>query len=386
MTGRVTPRARSLRTSPGRTRVFDSLRDDENAGVTSARNEAWRQARAPYVAVLDSDDVALPERLSRQVEYLDAHPSVAAVGGAVITVDSRGRRFATRHFATSDSAIRSTLERKSPLAHPAVLLRRSALEEVGGYRLDRAEDYDLWLRLSERWNLANLAAPVTLYRLHPRQMSVRTLESQTWGRLVAQVAARDRRAGRRDPLEGVEVVDPRLLSELRVDPAEVATAVENDRLHWASLLAALGYEETATELLGRVPHHPRRGSGERLRSGNRPPTCGTESELRKAPRRRPARAARSTVRASLHLAAPDHEADQGLLNFAACHGSSGSGEPYQPRLRAREASGALVPTPARKMNGDPVAILAVIHQPCPSVVLSSSPSSAPNVRTGRNRL
>ncbi len=222
---------------------------DENAGVTSARNEAWRQARAPYIAVLDSDDVALPERLSRQVEYLDAHPSVAAVGGAVITVDSRGRRFATTRFATSDSAIRSTLERRSPLAHPAVLLRRSALEGVGGYRLDRAEDYDLWLRLSERWNLANLAAPVILYRLHPNQMSVRTLESQTWGRLVAQIAARDRRAGRQDPLEGVEVVEPGLLSELRIDPAEVAAAVENDRLHWASLLAALGHEESATELL-----------------------------------------------------------------------------------------------------------------------------------------
>jgi glycosyltransferase involved in cell wall biosynthesis len=58
---------------------------DENEGVTSARNDAWRGARAPYIAVLDSDDVALPDRLARQVEYLDARPSVAAVGGAVVT-------------------------------------------------------------------------------------------------------------------------------------------------------------------------------------------------------------------------------------------------------------------------------------------------------------
>ena len=161
----------------------------------------------------------------------------------MITLDSRDRRIATVRFATSDSGIRSTLERQSPLAHPAVLLRRSALEAVGGYRLDRAEDYDLWLRLSERWNLANLAAPVTLYRLHPGQMSVRTLESQTWGRLAAQVAARDRRAGRRDPLKGVSVVEPGLLSDLGIDPAEVAAAVESDRLHWASLMATLGYHE-----------------------------------------------------------------------------------------------------------------------------------------------
>ncbi len=222
---------------------------DRNEGVTSARNEAWGQARAPYIAILDSDDVALADRLTRQVEFMDAHPSVAAVGGSIVTLDSRGRRFATRRFATSDRGIRSTLERQSALAHPAVLLRRSALEAVGGYRLDRAEDYDLWLRLSEHWELANLAAPVTLYRLHPGQMSVQTLEGQTWGRLAARVAARDRRAGRRDPLEGITAIEPTLLRELRIDPAEVAAAVESDRLHWASTMAALGYREAATKLL-----------------------------------------------------------------------------------------------------------------------------------------
>jgi hypothetical protein len=233
---------------------------DGNEGVTSALNEGWRQAAAPYIARLDSDDVALPARLARQLEYLEAQSSVAAVGGAVIWLDGDGRRLATKRFATSDRGIRATLETQSPLAHPAALLRRTALEAVGGYRLDQAEDYDLWLRLSERWRLANLAVPVTLYRLHPAQISVQTLERQTWGRLAVQVAARDRRSGRPDPLDGVAVIERTVLDELRIDPDEVAAAVEADRLHWAALMAAIGYQETARELLEGCSPDPRLAS------------------------------------------------------------------------------------------------------------------------------
>lgn len=234
--------------------------NDENLGVAPARNQAWREARAPFVAVLDSDDVALPDRLSRQVEFLDAHPSVAAVGGAVIAIDGSGRHGSLIRFPTSNSAIRSTLRRHNCLAHPTVLMRRSALVAVDGYRLDRAEDYDLWLRLSERWMLANLSEPVTLYRQHPGQMTVRTLEGQTLGRLAAMGAARERRAGRRDPLEGVAEVTPELLIRLHSNPDTVAGAVESDRLYWAAILASLGYRAASDEILARSPL----GSGDRM--------------------------------------------------------------------------------------------------------------------------
>jgi hypothetical protein len=238
------------------------MTNENNLGVRASLNRACQAARAPYIARLDSDDVALPNRLLRQVEFLDAHPSVAAVGGAMITIDAAGRRGSTVLFATADKGIRSTLKRRNCMAHPTVLIRRSALEDAGGYRLDQAEDYDLWLRLSERWELANLAEPVTLYRQHPGQVSFRNIEKQAQARLAVLAAARVRRAGGSDPLDGVHELTPALLERLKIDHAELLRAVVADCLEWAATLEELGHHAESAELV----EHASRTLGERTAS------------------------------------------------------------------------------------------------------------------------
>jgi hypothetical protein len=221
-----------------------------NLGVRAAANQAWQAARAPYVARLDADDVALPDRLRRQVGFLDDHPSVAVVGGAMILIDAAGRPGPTVSFATKDTGIRATLGRRNCLANPTVLMRRSALESVGGYRLNHAQDYDLWLRLSERFELANLDEPVTLYRQHPGQLSARGIEHQTRGRIVALASASARRSGLPDPLEGVGELTPELLTRLGVREDQVAREFERDRVDRAATLASLGYRTEAVTILG----------------------------------------------------------------------------------------------------------------------------------------
>src|SRR5438105_8081109 len=123
------------------------LANETNEGISASLNRAWCEARSEYITIAHADDVSLPNRLAWQVDLLDARASIAAVGGAMILIDAEGRRVSIAGVPTSSRAIRATLLRHNCLNHSSVMLRRSALEKVRGYRFDLVEDYDLWLRL-----------------------------------------------------------------------------------------------------------------------------------------------------------------------------------------------------------------------------------------------
>lgn len=221
----------------------------EQAGLTPALNRGWRLARAPYIARMDGDDVALPDRLERQVVFLDGHPRVGVVGGAFVVLTELGERLGTITYSTADRELRRDLQRYNCIPHPTAMIRREALERVGGYRLERAEDYDLWLRIAEDWEIANLPEPVLLYRHHPRQYSVAHLDRQAAGALAARAAARLRADGLDDPIPSGGQITPSLLRQLGIDDAAVERAVLADGLQWASILAETGSEDEAVELL-----------------------------------------------------------------------------------------------------------------------------------------
>jgi hypothetical protein len=230
------------------------LVNEQNLGMSATLNRGWREARASLIARLDADDVALPNRLSRQADFLDAHPAVAAVGGAAITIDATGRRIAVKRYPTSGRAIRSMLLWHNCLAHSSVTMRRAALEAVGGYRLRCAEDYDLWLRFSERFGLANLREPVILQRFHLQQQSLRILEQDAREARAVCAAARARRASGVDPLAGVHELTPQMLDRLEVDEAEVAAAIERELLLRAATLVDVGHAAEAKQLVERASH------------------------------------------------------------------------------------------------------------------------------------
>jgi hypothetical protein len=271
------------------------IANEVNLGLRVALNLGCKQARAPYIARLDADDVALPGRLGRQVEFLDAHPAVAVVGGALIRIDTAGRRGATMRFPTSNHGIKATLRRHSCLSHTAVAIRRSALEQVGGYRLDHAEDLDLWLRLADRWELANLAEPVALYREHPGQTTFATLEAQSKATLAILAAARARRDGHDDPLDGTHQLAPELFDRLGISLMQIAAQVERDCLERAAGYELLGHHTEASELLV----HARRTLGARTER-----TFAAAVALKRADARlsagHPSAAAKAFVQALLH--------------------------------------------------------------------------------------
>jgi hypothetical protein len=176
------------------------------AGLVAALNYGLGQARAALVARMDADDVALPERLARQVAFLDASPVVALVGAQVAFIDASGAPTGERsHFPTAPEEVAAALTtRGCVIRHPTIVARKAALVAAGGYRpaCARAEDYDLWLRLSERARLANLPDTLLNYRVHGGQTSAGINLDQRFAHDLALLAARARRAGQLDPLDG----------------------------------------------------------------------------------------------------------------------------------------------------------------------------------------
>lgn len=149
-----------------------------NSGVGAALNAGLAQARGKYVARMDSDDVCLPQRFQKQVDYLEQTPDCVLVGSRVLMIDSDGAPlFEMESVQTTHEQIDQLLmEARWSIVHPAVMMRTSAVRQVGGYNneLVPVEDHDLFLRLAEVGKLANLPEVLLKYRKHPMN-SVRVL-------------------------------------------------------------------------------------------------------------------------------------------------------------------------------------------------------------------
>jgi GT2 family glycosyltransferase len=221
-----------------------------NGGSAAALNAGVDRARAPFIARLDSDDIAMPDRLGRQHRFLSTNESVGVVGGEVTVIDEDGRAVAEVRYPLSDAEIRKALAKTTPFVHSAVMMRRTAFERAGGYRpnFDMAEDIDLWLRIAEQSELANLEAMVAMYRVHASQASAQKLEQQAICALAARTSARLRAAGRPDPFDGSEPIDEHLLLSQGASVEEIDAFVVHSAIWLAKTLDRAGYRRAAGQL------------------------------------------------------------------------------------------------------------------------------------------
>jgi glycosyltransferase involved in cell wall biosynthesis len=142
------------------------LRNEENEGLTWSLNRALDAARGTYIARQDADDLSDPDRLRRQIEYMDSHPGVAVLGTGAEIIDEDGDRLNRRCVLARPTL--TDLHKKNHIIHGSILARRAALEDVGGYdELFRySQDYDLWLRIAEDYEIRNLPEPLYALRVH----------------------------------------------------------------------------------------------------------------------------------------------------------------------------------------------------------------------------
>lgn len=166
------------------------LRNEENKGLTVSLNRALARARGRYVARQDADDASHPERLQRQVEFLDRHEQVAMVGTGAHLIDGDGRVIHRRRVlrrVTFDDLLE-----KNHLIHGSVVARRDVLEELGGYDelYQFSQDLDLWLRLARDHEIRNLTEPLYRFRIHDDSVYFDSMEQSMLYAQLALAAAR----------------------------------------------------------------------------------------------------------------------------------------------------------------------------------------------------
>lgn len=156
-----------------------------NQGAGPALQAGLETITTTYVARIDADDIAFPERLDVQRRFLDAHPDVAVLGTAVQEFDDATLR-ETGDLDRALTKVRSLPEThdeiaryamiNTPVNHPSVMARTEALDSSGGYRsVHHMEDYDLWARmLAAGHRFHNLPEPLTYFRTSASQFERRT--------------------------------------------------------------------------------------------------------------------------------------------------------------------------------------------------------------------
>lgn len=144
-----------------------------NKGIYETNMEGIYAAVGEFIALMDHDDVCLPNRLELQYNYLVTHPDIAICGGNARYINENDEVLGEVGVALGDiHRLKMKLLFANQLVNPSVMFRKSAFLELGGYhRYGLAEDYDFYLRASEQYNIANLEETLLYYRRHNNNTS-----------------------------------------------------------------------------------------------------------------------------------------------------------------------------------------------------------------------
>jgi len=145
-----------------------------NTGVADSLNVGIREAKGKWIARLDADDIAIPNRLELQLSYLSHNKDLVLVGGGCIEIDSLGRQI--KEFTYPEihgKLLRRLVKGLAFFPHSSSMYRKSDVLRLGGYnpRFTRSQDSDLWLRIGENGTIACLPKPIIMLRKHSESIS-----------------------------------------------------------------------------------------------------------------------------------------------------------------------------------------------------------------------
>ena len=175
-----------------------------NSGLIASLNKAFGLARGTYVARMDADDISLPRRFEKQVQYLDAHKEIGVLGTWIQDIGADGGPGPIWPLPTSPATIRWFLMFGNCLAHPSAMMRRELIQSLG-YRAAavHVEDYDLWIRASSVTGVANIPEVQLKYRVLSQSVSSRHLDVQERQAAELQRSLRQQVMGTNEAVEPV---------------------------------------------------------------------------------------------------------------------------------------------------------------------------------------
>ncbi len=157
------------------------LKNDRNQGLEHSLNRGIAAARGDLVARMDADDIGLPERIAAQVSFMREHPAVGMCGTYIKLI---GEKTETIKYYTEDAHIKANLIFETGMAHPAVMMRKSVIDQHQLYyqtTYQAAEDYELWVRAASVTKFANLPQILLHYTIHKQSISQQQFAQQLEG-------------------------------------------------------------------------------------------------------------------------------------------------------------------------------------------------------------
>ena len=174
-----------------RIKVF---RQHSNLGLTKSLNSGLAKCRGEFIARHDADDLSEPERFACQIAFLRDHPDYGLIGTAVSRIDSKGNIIDQPIVINGVKGIRAIIKGLNPFVHGSIMMRKSTVDTVNGYRsgFRYAQDYDLWLRISEITFVDNLPERLYRWRVHSAGISKKKLPIQVKYAALASYFAKER--------------------------------------------------------------------------------------------------------------------------------------------------------------------------------------------------
>ncbi|MFH7004525.1 glycosyltransferase family 2 protein [Flavobacterium bizetiae] len=151
------------------------IRNEQNLRLVKTLNKGIDEAKGEFIARMDADDISLPERIEKQVEFMLLHPEVDLCGTNYSIIDGRGNKIqdsVTIPLTSKEIAV--ALLFTCPIGHPTVLFKKEKIQSIGKYdeQMINIEDYELWLRVSSSGLIVNLPESLLKYRWHGENISI----------------------------------------------------------------------------------------------------------------------------------------------------------------------------------------------------------------------
>ncbi|NQT46452.1 MAG: glycosyltransferase [Candidatus Omnitrophica bacterium] len=166
-------------------------KDTGNSGLTRAKNIALEMAKGDLIAMMDADDISLPDRLEKQRRFLEYNQDVGLLGSGYYRIDEQGNILYEHNPVTGSKEIHKNLIKRNIFCHSTIVVRRGVFDKVGFYNENwrTSQDYEFYFRVTKDFKLANLKIPLVCWRLSKTSISFTRQKDQLKDALRAQLNA-----------------------------------------------------------------------------------------------------------------------------------------------------------------------------------------------------